>query len=68
VKRDGKWGCVDTTGKEVFPCEYDDIRWTIGEETIIVIVKKGTFCYLLSLPNPKRDEKRDSKNVSLLSK
>jgi hypothetical protein len=24
VKKDGKWGYIDKTGKEIVPCEYDD--------------------------------------------
>lgn len=28
VEKDGKWGYVDSTGKEVIPCEYDGFRTT----------------------------------------
>jgi hypothetical protein len=25
VEKDGKWGYIDKTGKEIIPCEYDDV-------------------------------------------
>ena len=31
VVKDGKYGIVDLTGKEMLPCEYDYIGWMIGD-------------------------------------
>lgn len=31
VVKDGKYGIVDLTGKEMLPCEYDYIDWMIGD-------------------------------------
>ena len=40
VKKDGKYGLIDFTGKEILACEYDEISALLGT-TSNFIVKKG---------------------------
>ena len=35
MKKDGKWGFIDTTGKEIIPCEYDSAAY--GEGYFVLI-------------------------------
>lgn len=39
VKKNGKYGLIDLNGKELLPCEYDEIKALEGIENSIVIIK-----------------------------
>ena len=41
VKKDGKWGYIDKTGKEVVPCQYDN---ALGFSDGLAVVEKGGKC------------------------
>ena len=44
VKKDGKWGCVDKTGKEVVPPIYDGARG--GEDGLAAVKKDGKWGFI----------------------
>jgi hypothetical protein len=39
VRKQGKWGYIDETGKEVVPCKYDEVKDSDG--TPFLECKKG---------------------------
>lgn len=41
VQKDGKYGLINLDGKELLPCEYDEIKPVIGTKSIVYIVKDG---------------------------
>ena len=41
MKKDGKWGYIDKTGKEVVPCQYDN---ALGFSDGLAVVEKGGKC------------------------
>ena len=41
VKKGEKFGLIDLDGKEICPCEYDEIKPIIGAKNILVTVKDG---------------------------
>ncbi len=45
VEMDGKWGMVDSTGKEVLPCQFKGIRYLENTENKIVEVYNNTKKY-----------------------
>jgi hypothetical protein len=50
VKKDEKWGYIDKTGKEIVPCEYDELDFTIQGNTYVIRVNNSNHCYLFTLP------------------
>lgn len=51
VKKNGKWGVIDTTGKEVIPCSYDDLELQDGTGYRIWRVLNGKKWGLVSAVN-----------------
>ena len=51
VKKNGKWGVIDTTGKVVIPCSYDDVSVQGGTGYRIWKVLNGTKLGLVSAVN-----------------
>ncbi len=45
VKKDGKWGFIDTTGKVVIPCQYDDASWSFSEG-LTCVEKDGKYGFI----------------------
>lgn len=43
VQKDGKYGLIDLTGKEVLPCEYESITIVAGVKNSIKIEKDGKY-------------------------
>lgn len=41
VKKNGKFGAIDLNGKELLPCEYDEITSLLGIQNTLKIVKDG---------------------------
>ena len=41
VQKDNKYGLINLDGKELLPCEYDEISALIGNENSIKIIKDG---------------------------
>lgn len=41
VQKNGKYGLIDMTGKELAPCEYDDITPIIGVTQSLITTKSG---------------------------
>ena len=41
VQKDGKYGLIDLDGKEILPCEYEDIYSLKSVEDSIIVVKDG---------------------------
>ena len=41
VQKDGKYGLIDLNGKEILPCEYEDIKALTGIENSLIIQKDG---------------------------
>lgn len=41
VQKDNKYGLINLDGKEILPCEYDEISALIGNENSIKIIKDG---------------------------
>lgn len=41
VKKDGKYGIIDLTGKELSPCQYDDITALEGIKNTLKVAKDG---------------------------
>ena len=38
VKKNGKWGLIDTTGKTIIPCSYDELdRWAGADYSIWIV-------------------------------
>ena len=44
VQRDGKWGFIDKSGKEVVPCEWDDIYYFING--LALVEKNGKYGFI----------------------
>lgn len=63
IKKDGKWGLIDFEGKEVVPCEYDQIETLTGVESNIVIKKDG----LVGLINDKGQTILDIKYSNIIA-
>ena len=45
MEKDGKYGFIDTTGKEVVPCQYDDASWSFSEG-LARVKKDGKWRYI----------------------
>ena len=43
VKKDGKYGIINIDGKEILPCEYDEIKTLKGLENSILVYKDGNM-------------------------
>lgn len=43
VKQNGKYGLIDLNGKELLPCEYEEIKALEGIEDSILIKKEGLY-------------------------
>ena len=43
VKQNGKYGVIDLTGKEILPCEYDEIGVVEGIKEALKISKEGKY-------------------------
>lgn len=43
VEKDGKYGLINLDGKELLPCEYDDISVILGIENSILVQKDGNY-------------------------
>ena len=43
VQKDGKYGLIDLTGKEILPCEYENITVVAGVKNSIKIQKDGKY-------------------------
>lgn len=43
VEKDGKYGLIDLTGKEILPCEYENITVVTGVKNSIKIQKDGKY-------------------------
>lgn len=41
VKKDGKYGLIDLNGKQILPCEYENIKTLEGIENSLLITKEG---------------------------
>lgn len=41
VKKNGKYGLIDLDGKEILPCEYDEITTLNGIENSLILTKDG---------------------------
>ena len=41
VQKDGKYGMIDISGKEILPCEYDDLYALNNTDNSILVVKDG---------------------------
>ena len=41
VQKDEKFGLINLEGKEILPCEYDDIKVIEGSKNIVVTIKDG---------------------------
>ena len=41
VKKNGKYGLIDLDGKEILPCEYDEITALDGIENSLILTKDG---------------------------
>ena len=41
VQKDGKYGMIDITGKEILPCEYDELYSLKNTDNSIIVVKDG---------------------------
>lgn len=43
VKKDGKYGIINLSGKEILPCEYDNITALDGIKNTLKIIKDGKY-------------------------
>ena len=43
IKKGGKYGIIDNTGKEIFPCIYDDIPNQISDSELYTLPKDNTI-------------------------
>jgi len=41
VQKDGKYGLINLEGKEVLPCNYDEIKSIVGTKGVVITVKDG---------------------------
>ena len=41
VQKDGKYGLINLDGKELLPCEYDEIKALTGTKGVVITIKDG---------------------------